>query len=284
MLAGAAFSQQLNMTVSPNSTIYLDANQSMISFTATATGGVPFPGQNSIYTYQWNVQKGTSCPGINPTYKYLIPVLTYSPGGTTSNCIMVVQATDYVGNTVFGSTGRIIVNTRLYSNGILNRSSYNVTQGQNAIISMQAPTGGTPPYNYQWLAATRISGTFSPTTANSMCAVNPNSLNCVLLTNSSTQPGIYEFELNYSDSASVPTPHLSQAVIIRILPSKTVGIYTLKTTSIASTTVAATTSSSSSTTSIMPTTTISMPNPIDVVTDAGSVIVNWLTRLLSYII
>lgn len=256
-IAATAFSAPLSVTViSPGSTVYLDSNQSIINFTATASGGTPFPGQNTIYTYQWYIQKGSSCPGINPTYQYQIPTLRYSPTGATANCMIVAQATDYLGATVTATTGTVVVNPAFSSNGVLTRTSYNVTQGQNVTISMAPPIGGTLPYHYQWLASFSLNGEMVASTANSICAVNPNTLNCVFTTNSQTQTGLYDFQLSSWDSATIPTKLLSKSIVVMVKASVQGSNSVGSTTSTinATTTVATTTMPEQSKTTI-PTTT-----------------------------
>jgi hypothetical protein len=289
MVAGLAFSSQpLNISVTPQYTVRLDSNQSIMTFISNATGGTPYPGQlnlSSSYTYQWYIQKNTTCPGINPVYKYQIPNLKYSPTGVTSNCMLTVQASDYLANSVFGSTGRIMVNPALNATGILNQTAYNITQGQNVTVSMvSAPTGGTPPYRYQWLIARSIGGPFLSSTANSICAVNPNSLNCVIRSNSSTPTGLYDLQLSYSDSATAAPMLLSKTILLRIAPNLKASSSSVATTSSATTTSTSTTSSttSSTTTTIIPQTPLG--SSIEIATDVKGIAVHWLDTVLKYLV
>ena len=267
-----------------------------MTFTATASGGTPFPGQNSTYTYQWYVQKGTSCPGINTAYRYQIPVLRYSPTGMTSNCILDVQATDYLGTTVYSSTAKIVVNPLLYSTGILSRSAYNANQVQTVTVSMPEPTGGTPPYRYQWSIGSSIEGTLSSAAANSLCSVNPNSLNCVFITNGSTNPGVYNFELSYSDSSTMPPSLLSKHILVMI---KTSANLTASTTYPTTTAMATTTATTVQTTSVYTTTAppattsiaqstapafLPMGGPINIISEGQTLAVNLLKRILRFIV
>ena len=292
VLAGMAFAAQpLNITVSPSANLYLDANQGIMNFNATASGGTPFPGQNSTYTYQWYALKNTSCPGINPLYKYQIPMLSYAPTSETTNCIVVAQATDYFGNTVFGLTGIIVVNPSLKITPTLSRSGYNVTQGQSITISANAPINGTAPYNYQWFAATSVGGLFRSSTANALCAVNPNTLNCVFTPNVSTQPGLYELELRFSDSAYVPAVLVSTPIIVRVVALAGANAVTTSTTTTANTTTSSTVKTTSSVSTVPTTSIIYTPvpaTPIAQATKAASTIwstaVSWLDTALRYIV
>lgn len=298
LFAGAAFSQQLNITVSPRSTVHLDANQSLMNFTAMVTGGTPFPGQNASYNYQWSVQKGTACPGIIPAYHYQLPTLRYTPTSATANCIMVVQASDYLGNTTFGATGVVMVNPRLYSPGTLNITAYSIVQGQNSTVTMQAPMNGTPPYHYQWLAATSIGGNLSSTTANALCAVNPNTLNCVFDTSASTTPGFYEFELRYSDSSTLPPSLFSKSALIKVTLSNAPVTSTIAAaaTSSASTSIPTSTATTSTHTTSVPTTTatqtttkttipqVSIMKPNHFVSDGWALGIKWINTVLKYLV
>jgi hypothetical protein len=206
--------------------------------------------------------------------------------------MVTVQVTDYSGNTVLSSTGMILANPQLRASVILNRTSYNVTQGQNVTISDVMPTNGTLPYHYQWLTANYIGGPFSSSVANSLCAVNPNTLNCVFAPTASTHPGLYEFELEISDSAYAPTTFVTKPIIVRVVALPGASTTTANaTTTTAATTVSSTTfRTTSSATTTMPTTSVpSTPaTPVVQATQAASSLwttaVNWLDTALRYIV
>jgi hypothetical protein len=284
LLTGLTFSAPLSVSVSPLINFHLDANQSGLNFTAQGSGGQPFGHNNNSYVYQWNVQKGASCPGFIPIYSHQLSTLPYLPNGTTSNCIFSVKVIDNVGNTSFATSPLVTVGPQITANRTLSRSAYVIFQGQNALISMNPPVGGTAPFYYQWFVSP-LGGALNATVANSLCSTAQNSLSCHFNTTSATPPGVYEFQLKYWDSATVPVYFYSNTTVVRLGQSNAIA-----TTSAASTTSSASTSSSTSTSSVYTTTVQqSVPatpliGPVKEISQAAKTLKDWLKTLIGYII
>jgi len=288
LLSGTAFSYApLSISVSPNTTITLDYNQSSVNFNAIVSGGVPFGPQNNSYVYQWTVQKNSTCPGFSTLYPHQRGSLLYLPNGTTSLCAFRVQVSDNTGNSAFASTANVVVNQKLSSIHTLSKSNYTIYQGQNVTISMGTPTGGTLPYHYQWFASTSLVNSLNAPTANSLCLLANNGLTCIFKTSSLTAPGIYGFQLNYWDSLTSPVSFFSSSILVRVSQSLT------STTSVNSTTTLSTTSSTTIPTTIPTTitTTIAQTPPTTPLTKADAIITNsgetllaWLKALIGYVV
>ncbi len=285
LLTSLAFSAPLSVSVSPLINFHIDANQSRINFTAQGAGGQPFGHNNDSYVYQWSVQKGASCPGFIPIYSHQLPTLPYMPNATTSNCIFSVRAIDNVGNTSTAASPLVVVSPQIQANNTLIRSSYTIFQGQNSTVSMNPPIGGTAPFYYQW-SVSPLGGALNATVANSLCSTAQNSLSCHFNTSSGTPPGVYEFQLEYWDSATIPTYFYSNTTVVRVGPSNTViTASTSSTTSSASTSAATTFSSSISTTTIQQSVPATpLEGPVRAISQGAATLKKWLKALIGYII
>ncbi len=93
------------------------------------------------------------------------------------------------------------------------KTSITIDQNEGAILTGTAPSGGTPPYSYQWLASYN-GGAYSATDANTLCGASAQSTTCNFLTTTSNPIGPYTFVLSESDGATNPvtvnaTPQLT---------------------------------------------------------------------------
>lgn len=292
LIAGVAFSAPISIKILPSGNVSMDSNQSTINFTTVVTGGLPFGPQKNQYIFQWSVAKGASCPGYPTLYPSQQSYLRYYPSATTSNCILNVLVYDYNGDNTTASTGVIAVNQHMVNYHSVNKTQYTIFQGQNAIISLRGPTGGTTPYHYQWLVSASLTSNYTAANANALCSVNPNTENCVFNTSASTPPGVYGFELSYWDSAYIPTILISDQVLVRVGPANAInGTITSKTTLSTTSSVHTTTTTSSASTSSVSTTSSTVmwtqkqvSSPGVVVSQAENQVKAWLKKILSYII
>ncbi len=287
ILAAAPLAANFTVSISPQSSFYLDANQSAVNFTALATGGIPFGPQHNLYIYQWSVQKNTTCPGFASIYAHFLSTLYYAPNGTTKGCVFNILVADNTGNSTSSSTRIIVVSPQMKSNGTISKTQYTIYPGQNSTISINIPTGGTPPYHYQWLVSGSLDSSLSAFTANSVCALASNTHTCVFAPNASTTPGVYTFQLQYWDSASIPTVLTSNTVVVRVGPSKNATSTAASvTTSVPSTTSTTstipTTSSSTTVAQSIPATPLSSTETI--VSDAVQQIKGWIKALIGYVV
>jgi hypothetical protein len=287
ILAAAPLAANFTVSISPQSSFYLDANQSAVNFTSLATGGIPFGPQHNLYIYQWSVQKNTTCPGFASIYAHFLSTLYYAPNGTTKGCVFNILVADNTGNSTSSSTRLIVVNPQMRANGTISRTKYTLFAGQSSIISVNIPTGGTPPYHYQWLVSGSITLPLSAYTANSLCSLSADTPTCVFAANASTTPGVYTFQLQYWDSASIPTVLTSNTVVVRVGPSKNA----TSTVAAATTSVSSTTSTTSTIPTTSSTTTVvqSIPaTPLSstetIVSDAVQQIKGWIKALIGYVV
>jgi hypothetical protein len=289
LLAALPVSAALSVSISPQASFYLDANQSSVNFTANAIGGIPFGPQHNSYTYQWSVQKNTTCPGYASIYAHYGQTLYYAPNGTTNDCIFSVQVSDYTGNSTSSVTRQLVVNPQLQSPGSIGRGAYTIYSSQNSTVSVNALVGGTPPYHYQWLASGGIGASLTASTANSICPTTSGTPDCVFAANSSTAPGLYSFQLQYWDSASTPTVLTSNIAVVRVGPSKNQSIGAVKST----TTLNSSTTSTSASTSVSSsaTTTVAQSVPASPLVSAENTAVgaarqieNWIKDLIRYVV
>lgn len=277
----------LSASVMPNAPVTLDYNQGSFNFSAVASGGIPFGPQNNSYVYSWTIQKNTTCPGFSTFYPHQRSSLLYLPNGTTQNCVFKLQVADNSGNSTSAYTGNIIINAPLSSLHPLNKTAYTIYQGQNVIISIGGPTGGTPPYHYLWYASSAIGTVPSSAIANSLCLLSNNQLNCTFNTNASTQPGIYGFQLDYWDSSTSPAVQTSNSVIVRVGASQTGSIASSSTSSVSttvSTTVVTTSLPTTVTTTILQVPTTPLTQAKAVVSATDKLVESWIKTLIGYIV
>jgi hypothetical protein len=279
----------LSASVSPNVPVTLDYNQGSFNFSAIASGGIPFGPQNNSYVYSWTVQKNTTCPGFSTYYPHQRSSLLYLPNGTTTNCVFRLQVADNTGNTTSAYTSNITVNAPLSSLHPLNKTAYTIYQGQNVIISIGGPNGGTPPYHYQWYASTALATVPSSAVANSLCLLSNNQLNCTFNTNSMTAPGIYGFQLDYWDSSTSPAVQTSNSVIVRVGASAsqtgtTSSIPTTSASTTVSTTVITTSLPTTVTTTILQVPTTPLTQAKAVVSATDKLVESWIKKLIGYIV
>ncbi len=91
-------------------------------------------------------------------------------------------------------------------------ASQTVDQGQGIYVSINSPSGGTPPYHYQWQAIIPGSSTFTNTT---LCSA-PTTQVCSFTTTTSTTIGNYQFRVRVQDNRVSPSPRVTYSTAANV--------------------------------------------------------------------
>ena len=179
-------------TTNINAPTSLDLGSS-VTVSTTVTGGT------GKFSYLWT--NTGSCPGFTSA---TTSSFTYTPTGTTNNCVFNVVVTD-IGVSqnaapskyaiTSASTQEITVNPALIAPSVL-VSGKSYDQGETVEITTGSITGGTPPYIYTFNVNNKnLSKTFFTCTqiASGVCSFT------------ATQTGTYTGTLTVTDSASIPS-------------------------------------------------------------------------------
>ena len=182
----------LTEAITPSSTT-LDQGQS-VSFTNDTVGGT------KSYSYQWyeSYNGGTYSKVSGATsHTYTFSTTTSTTAGTYSFKLQVTDSAS-TKNIVNSTPATVVVNLA---------PSISITPSSNSIHADQvAPmfnitTGGTEPYAYQWYIKPP-GGSYSPISAANGGTMNDFTFNVIKL--GYTTGGVYDFELQGTDSATTP--------------------------------------------------------------------------------
>ena len=180
----------------------VDAGQSVV-LTANPVGGA------APYSLQWYSGSGSGGCSLGTP---LGAAATQSTGplsaGTAAFCYTVNDGISGTGNS---SWDVVTVNPAL-SVAAPSPSSQSVDQGQTATLTGTAPSSGTAPYTYQWLEEAPGAGSFSDAGA---CTA-PTTLTCSFATSGSTTTGVYQFELQVTDSSVLPSVATSTTAFVGV--------------------------------------------------------------------
>ncbi len=141
-----------SVAINPSATQNLDLGQ-FVNFIALATG---FHGPPP--TYQWYEGVSSTCTSDALITGAVGGAYTYKPTATGTTYICTSASSG--GVTVYSNTVEVVTNPAL-STPAAYPSSATYVPGQVINIIVQ-PSGGTPPYNYQWFNATSGPGTLIP--------------------------------------------------------------------------------------------------------------------------
>ncbi len=193
----------LSVTIAPTA-VTLDQGQS-VTETATATGGT------GTLTYTWSIASG-SCPGFANSGA---ATLTYSPSGTSTNCVLTVTVEDADGHTAQPATSAAVtVNSELAAPATPTVSATALDVNQAETVTGTIPSSGTPTYAWTWLVS--VSG--SAYAAETECTTNGGTgaaagatETCTLAAARLTAGDTYNFELKVTDSATTAETSTSAA-------------------------------------------------------------------------
>ncbi len=192
-----------SVSVSPTSWT-MNAGQSK-TFTASASGG-----SGSYASFQWYVGGVPQSGQTTSTFTYTA-VSSGSPSITAT-------VTDSLGATSAQSTApTVTVNTALNTPSTPSSSANIVGQGETTTLTGPTGSGGTGPYTYQWLQRAPGTGSFS-------VIGGATSSTYIFSPTTSTTTGVWNFELQITDSASTPVTVTSSPVSITVNAPVTVSV------------------------------------------------------------
>ncbi len=198
------------VSISPTSVV-MDRGQS-VTITATPAGGT------GTFTYVWSVASG-SCPGFANSGA---STLSYTPSGTTSNCVLTVTLTDT--GTTGGSTPALTANpaspTSVTVDTLLSvtisPTSVVMDLGQSVTITA-SPSGGTGTYAYTWSIHTGSCPGFSNSGAIALTYTPSGTTSTCVLTVSITDSGTVG-----SPTGGAASPVTGASVTVDTAPSVTI--------------------------------------------------------------
>ena len=166
-----------------------------ISLSATEGGGVISTGENIIFTFD---AIAPATPGLTT---WMTQATTSIQGG---GVIIPIE----------GEHPTVTVTSISYNPPTIQASRTTINQDQTSLLSqLTLPSGGTPPYTYQWLQAFN-GGTFTP-------IAGANGLEYTFFPTQSIPIGTWHFKLNATDSSSMPQTLSSNTVDITLNPALT---------------------------------------------------------------
>ncbi len=170
-------------------------------FTATPSGG------SAPLHYQWFLD-GLAVGDDSSTYTYSAMLGEHT---------IYVNLTDSANPPLWAlsSVGAVSVNPALVA-PVASVSTIAVDQGQSFTLTATASSAGTPPYSYQWFAKAP-GGSFSPISG-------ATSDSYTFVTSTSTALGLWSFQVNALDSATVSGTAASNvvSVTVNVLPTVSV--------------------------------------------------------------
>ena len=198
----------LTINIITPSTSHIDAGQSVSVDGATPTTGT------SPYTYQWyakapgsgsySATEGNSLCASPQSIQCDFNTTSSTTLGTYNFEISAKDSAD-TPTTALSTNVSITVNAPLAVTAPT-PASQKVDQGQTATLTAIMPSGGVPPYSYQWTASTDNGTTYS--VATSYCSTSSGSglsggatVTCTFNTHTSTTPGNYLFKIGVMDSS-----------------------------------------------------------------------------------
>ncbi|MEJ2126311.1 MAG: hypothetical protein P8X84_02170 [Candidatus Bathyarchaeota archaeon] len=171
---------------------YVLTNSSII-LTATTGGGVLNPGENLVFTFE----------AIAPT---LACVLNWTIDATTS------IEEGGVALTLNSEQPTITVNSLAFTPPTISASTNKINQDQSSLLSQtSAPSGGTPPYTFQWLKSYE-GETFTP-------ILGGNQPDYTFTPTTTTPIGTWQFKLEVTDNSSSTQTTTSNTINIRVNPT-----------------------------------------------------------------
>jgi peptidoglycan/xylan/chitin deacetylase (PgdA/CDA1 family) len=181
----------------PYSAITMDFNQSQ-SFTASTSG------TTNPYNYNWYLN-GSLVDTNDTTYNF--------QPASTGTFALYANATDRDTNQTIAESNAesITVNPDLNETDV-SASQTAIDQIQTSTLSSTPILSGTPPYSYQWLAQAPDTDNYSPIDG----ATSPD---YSFATDSSTQIGFWNFELQISDACSEQVTTEPIAISVNALPT-----------------------------------------------------------------
>ena len=183
----------LSVSVSPGSWT-MDVGQSK-QFSAMASGG-----SGTYLSYNWYIDGALQTE--------ILQTITYSASSTGSYSI-TVTVTDSLGSTSsLSSPVSVVVNSALAAPST-SASAGTVNQGQTCSLTSTTVSTGTSPFTYQWLE-------MAPGTESYSAINGATSSTYVFSTTTSTATGIWHFELQVRDSASLPMTVTSSASSVTV--------------------------------------------------------------------
>jgi hypothetical protein len=149
---------------------------------------------------------GGASIGTNESVIFTFSAISPSSAGVTNWTARATSSIGWGGQTldIEGAQPTVTVNSPLTAPTISASPSI-IDQDQNSQLSqLMSPSGGTPPYNYQWLESFS-GGPFTPITG-------ANGATYTFSTTTSTAIGTWRFQLNVTDSSAVPETVSSNSV------------------------------------------------------------------------
>jgi hypothetical protein len=176
----------------PTSWNYVLSNTS-ISLSADGGGSVILPGENVTFTFD---AIAPASPGVAV---WTAEAFTGIEGGGVTL-------------TLEGEQPAVTVVSASFIPPTLSASPTTINRGQVSLLTqLSGASGGTPPYTYQWLEAFD-GGMFSP-------ILGANGSEYVFSPTTSTPTGTWSFQLNVTDSSSVPVTVTSNTVYVIVNPA-----------------------------------------------------------------
>ncbi len=201
----------------------LDANQS-----ETITGSMPASG-TPPYSYRWMVSanngtytNATQCSVGSGSDQATSSMVTcyikpgaLAPKSTYSFELHVVESTNATNNATSPASQQIAVAGPLATPQAPSVSSSQIDQLQGVNVTGMVPSGGTPPYSYQWLVSVSgvDDGAYLPATQcqtdSGVATAAANAVTCAIKAGTLSAAHNYSFELMVSDNATTPESEIS---------------------------------------------------------------------------